>query len=136
MDPQPEADVTELDEQIAAGAFWRLVPECVPREYAEPTRPLVERVYAGLERLAKEAEGAQEHSHHWERGDVARDLRTDRVGHVMGHVGPYYQLRPLTGGKEWEAFADNMVPAQQSDAMLPQVREANRRSRDHLSGSW
>ncbi|MGA5871204.1 hypothetical protein [Streptomyces cinereoruber] len=125
--------VTELGAQIDAGAFWRLVPECVPREYTEPTRALIERVRKGLERLANEA---QEHPRHWEPGETARDTRTDRVGRVMDHVGPCYQLRPLTGGKEWEAYADDMVPARQSDAMSAQVRELNRRSRDHAPRSW
>ncbi|WP_435187234.1 hypothetical protein [Streptomyces sp. bgisy126] len=125
--------VTELGAQINAGAFWRLVPESVPREYAEPTQDLIERVHKGLERLASEV---PEHPRHWEPGDVARDTRTDRVGRVMGHVGPCYQLRPLTGGREWEAYADDMVPARQSDAMSPQVRELNRRSRDHAPRSW
>ncbi|MET9932620.1 MULTISPECIES: hypothetical protein [unclassified Streptomyces] len=118
-----QGSVTELGAQVDAGAFWRLVPESVPREYAEPTRALIERVHKGLERLAGEA---PEHPRRWEPGDVARDARTDRVGHVMGHVGPCYRLRPLTGGREWEAHADDMVPARQSDAMSPQVRELNR----------
>ncbi|MFF6834837.1 hypothetical protein ACFY84_23650 [Streptomyces sp. NPDC012438] len=131
-----QKSVTELGAQIDAGAFWRLVPESVPREYAEPTRALVEQVHTGLKRLVGDPGGATEHPCHWEPGDVARDTRTERVGRVMGHVGPRYQLRPLTGGREWEAHADDMVPARQSDAMSPQVRELNRRSRDHAPRSW
>ncbi|KOX29096.1 MULTISPECIES: hypothetical protein [unclassified Streptomyces] len=67
--------VTELDAQIGAGAFWRLVPESVPREYAEPTRALIEQVHAGLKRLAGENRG---HPRHWEPGEIARGTRTDR----------------------------------------------------------
>ncbi|MFJ4870622.1 hypothetical protein [Streptomyces sp. NPDC088757] len=128
--------VTELGAQVDAGAFWRLVPESVPREYAEPTRVLIEQVHAGLKRLVGDPGEATKYPRRWEPGDVARDTRTDRVGRVMGHVGPCYQLRPLTGGREWEAHADDMVPARQSDAMSPRVRELNRRSRDRPPRSW
>lgn len=34
------------------GTFWLLVPECVPREFAPSTRPLIHRVEAGLRRMA------------------------------------------------------------------------------------
>ncbi|MDV9178788.1 hypothetical protein R6V09_52790, partial [Streptomyces sp. W16] len=36
-------------------------------------------------------------------GSVAVDTRTGRVGIVMGHEGPYVQLRPYGGGREWDA---------------------------------
>jgi len=35
-------------------------------------------------------------------GSYVVDTHTERVGMVMGHEGPYVQLRPLGGGKEWE----------------------------------
>ncbi len=35
-------------------------------------------------------------------GSVAMDTRTGRVGIVMGHEGPYVQLRPYGGGREWD----------------------------------
>ncbi len=43
--------LAELERVIAAGGFWRLVPDWVAREYAEPTRELTERVRNGLRRL-------------------------------------------------------------------------------------
>lgn len=43
-------------------------------------------------------------------GDVVTDTRTGREGRVMGHEGPRWQLRPLTGGREWEADANHMNP--------------------------
>lgn len=74
------------------------------------------------------AEPAREHPESWEPGEMARDGRTGRVGRVMGHVGPHYQLRPLNGGKEWEADAEHMRPATQSDAFSNAVAQANRHS--------
>ncbi|MFC9277898.1 hypothetical protein [Streptomyces collinus] len=35
-------------------------------------------------------------------GTYAVDTSTGRVGVVMGHEGPYVQLRPFGGGKEWD----------------------------------
>jgi hypothetical protein len=49
----------------------------------------------------------------------------------MGHEGPRYQLRPLNGGKEWEVDPSALLPAQQSDALSPDVADANRRSREY-----
>lgn len=74
-------------------------------------------------------EMAREHPQDWEPGEMARDDRTGRVGRVMGHVGPRYQLRPLNGGKQWEADPDHMSPAIQSDALSEAVAEANARTR-------
>ncbi|MEV0171721.1 hypothetical protein AB0I00_11470 [Streptomyces sp. NPDC050803] len=36
-------------------------------------------------------------------GSYVIDTRTGRIGIVMGHVGPYVQLRPYGGGREWDA---------------------------------
>ncbi|MDO0927805.1 hypothetical protein QQY24_21205 [Streptomyces sp. TG1A-8] len=35
-------------------------------------------------------------------GACAVDTRTGRLGVVMGHEGPYVQLRPFGGGREWD----------------------------------
>ncbi|MEU2551681.1 hypothetical protein ACWDU8_35120 [Streptomyces sp. NPDC003388] len=35
-------------------------------------------------------------------GSCAVDTRTGRLGIVMGHEGPYVQLRPYGGGREWD----------------------------------
>lgn len=61
-------------------------------------------------------------------GGTALDARTGRVGRVMGHVGPYVQLRPLNGGTEWDARPEDLTPAQQSDALSPDVAAVNARS--------
>ncbi|WP_374226923.1 hypothetical protein [Streptomyces sp. JJ38] len=62
-------------------------------------------------------------------GDTALDARTGRVGRVMGHVGPYVQLRPLNGGCEWDARPEDLSSAHQSDALSPDVAAVNARSR-------
>ncbi|GHE00759.1 hypothetical protein GCM10010339_17400 [Streptomyces alanosinicus] len=50
--PRPPAnDVVELEALIAAGGFWRLAPDWVPRTgYAKPTRALLRAVEDGLKR--------------------------------------------------------------------------------------
>lgn len=73
-----------------------------------------------------------EHPENWEPGETAKDIRTGRVGRVMGRVGPRYQLRPLNGGKEWEAAPDHLSPAIQSDALSDAVAEVNARTRSGL----
>ncbi len=39
-------------------------------------------------------------------GSYVVDTRTGKVGVVMGHEGPYVQLRPYGGGREWDAAPD------------------------------
>jgi len=48
-------------------------------------------------------------------GSYVVDTSTGRSGVVMGHEGPYVQLRPHGGGREW-------------DAVPEAVREATRRA--------
>nr|WP_030902789.1 hypothetical protein [Streptomyces sp. NRRL F-5126] len=62
-------------------------------------------------------------------GAAVRDTVRDRVGRVMGHAGPYVQLRPLAGGREWDAepgLVRVLTPAELLSAL---VAEANARSR-------
>ncbi|GHA82519.1 hypothetical protein [Streptomyces chryseus] len=70
-------------------------------------------------------ESAREHPRDREAGETALDVSTGRVGRVMGHVGPRYQLRPLNGGQEWEADPDSLKAAYQSDALSAAVVTAN-----------
>lgn len=37
------------------------------------------------------------------RGALVVDTERNKFGYVMGHEGPYVQLRPVTGGREWDA---------------------------------
>ncbi|MEU9156115.1 hypothetical protein AB0D59_37600 [Streptomyces sp. NPDC048417] len=34
---------------------------------------------------------------------LAIDTARDQLGYVIGHEGPYVQLRPVAGGREWDA---------------------------------
>lgn len=62
-------------------------------------------------------------------GDIVEDTRLKKVGRVMGFVGPYVQLRPVGGGREWDAEPDTLRPATISEALSAGVAVANARSR-------
>jgi len=62
-------------------------------------------------------------------GDIMKDTTTNRVGKVMGFVGPYVQLRPLGGGMEWDARPEQLVSTSPAEALSAGVAEANSRSR-------
>ncbi|MBQ0866559.1 hypothetical protein ACH4RA_23815 [Streptomyces smyrnaeus] len=53
-------------------------------------------------------------------GSVVVDERSGRVGVVVAALGPHVQLRPLGGGREW-------------DALPHLVREATARERLHAA---
>ncbi|PBC60574.1 hypothetical protein BKI49_29175 [Streptomyces sp. Tue6028] len=36
-------------------------------------------------------------------GDLVFDEATERVGRIVDHIGPHWQLRPPGGGREWDA---------------------------------
>ncbi len=61
-------------------------------------------------------------------GSLVVDSRRDRLGVVMGHVGPCCQLRPERGGREWDARPSELRPATDADKVRLRVREANERS--------
>ncbi|GAA0397854.1 hypothetical protein GCM10010357_18690 [Streptomyces luteireticuli] len=65
----------------------------------------------------------------FEKDDVVRDTRKDRIGVVMDKVGPRYQLRPPAGGREWEAAAADMEPVPAAVRLGARVAEANAASR-------
>ncbi|MET7477626.1 hypothetical protein ABZT17_25110 [Streptomyces sp. NPDC005648] len=53
------------------------------------------------------------------------DTARNRLGYVMGHEGPYLQLRPVTGGREWDAEPANVRDATE-DERLAAMRERTR----------
>jgi hypothetical protein len=65
-------------------------------------------------------------------GDVVRDIACDRVGTVMDQVGPHVQLRPLAGGREWEADPGQLRPVSRSELLRAHLAEVNARSRRAL----
>ncbi|MGW3650969.1 hypothetical protein [Streptomyces sp. NPDC000878] len=62
-------------------------------------------------------------------GDTVEDTGTRKVGKVMGFEGPYVQLRPVGGGREWDARPENLRPVTAADALSSAVAVANSRSR-------
>ncbi|HZG05323.1 MAG TPA: hypothetical protein VE546_17425 [Streptomyces sp.] len=65
-------------------------------------------------------------------GTAVRDTARDRVGVVMGHEGPYLQLRPLSGGREWDADPEHVRPLTPEELLRARVAETNARSRAGL----
>ncbi|MFE5036439.1 hypothetical protein [Streptomyces sp. NPDC056683] len=63
-----------------------------------------------------------------ETGTVVYDPRTDKVGEYRGTAGPYALLRPLGGGREWEARVGSVRPATAEERLSAEVRAVNRRS--------
>ncbi|MEV4948544.1 hypothetical protein [Streptomyces sp. NPDC053755] len=65
-------------------------------------------------------------------GSYAVDIRTGKVGTVMGHEGPYLRLRPLGGGREWEAQPDGVREATAAERLRAATAYANARSRGEV----
>ncbi|MGP3732818.1 hypothetical protein ACTWJ9_06310 [Streptomyces sp. GDS52] len=65
-------------------------------------------------------------------GTTVLDVERDRVGVVMGHAGPYLQLRPLSGGREWDASPERVRPLTAEELFRARLAEANARSRTGL----
>ncbi|WP_327432766.1 hypothetical protein [Streptomyces sp. NBC_01236] len=63
--------------------------------------------------------------------DLVWDEATRKVGQVMGHVGPSWQLRPPGGGREWDASIP-LRPATAAESLSAGVALANARSRGEL----
>lgn len=62
-------------------------------------------------------------------GALVVDTKTNRIGYVMGHEGPYVQLRPPGGGREWDADPDGVREATKTEALRARVTELNRAGR-------
>ncbi len=71
------------------------------------------------------------HTHHPRLGETVRDTGHDRVGVVMGHQGPYVQLRPLGGGREWDADPARIETISTAEQLSARVAALNAYSRNH-----
>ncbi|AZK95700.1 hypothetical protein B7R87_18915 [Streptomyces tsukubensis] len=60
--------------------------------------------------------------------DIVRDAGSNRIGRVMDRFGARYSLRPLTGGREWEARSGDLRPVTTSDLLSAAVAKTNQRS--------
>ncbi|KOU60234.1 hypothetical protein ADK57_31325 [Streptomyces sp. MMG1533] len=65
-------------------------------------------------------------------GAYAVDTRSGRVGIVMGHEGPYVQLRPCGGGREWDAEPGAVRHATPAERLSAMTTYANARSRGEV----
>lgn len=66
-------------------------------------------------------------------GSYAVDISTGQVGRVMGHEGPYVQLRPFGGDREWDCAPDTVRVATTSERLRAATAYANARSRGEVS---
>lgn len=58
--------------------------------------------------------------------------RANRVGEFRGLAGPYWSLRPLCGGQEWEAEPEHVRPADSIERLRAQNARCNARSRGEV----
>ena len=65
-------------------------------------------------------------------GSYAVDTSTGRVGRVMGHEGPYVQLRPFGGGREWDCPPELLREATTHERLRAATAYENRRSRGEV----
>ncbi|TXS29645.1 hypothetical protein EAO71_13455 [Streptomyces sp. ms191] len=65
-------------------------------------------------------------------GSYVVDIRTGKVGTVMGHEGPYLQLRPLGGGREWDCDPEGVRVATAAERLSAATALANARSRGEV----
>ncbi|WP_229696642.1 hypothetical protein [Streptomyces lasiicapitis] len=70
---------------------------------------------------------ADGHSVSPDAGALVVDRRSGKVGVVMGHVGPYVQLRPLRGGREWDVPPEDVRTPTPMEELSAKVAAANRR---------
>ncbi|MEV6671996.1 hypothetical protein [Streptomyces sp. NPDC051162] len=64
-----------------------------------------------------------------EKGAFVVDVPRGPLSEVMGHEGPFLQLRPPRGGREWEARLDDTRPATDAEKPAAKVQAANAGSR-------
>jgi hypothetical protein len=63
------------------------------------------------------------------RGALVYDPATRKVGEYQARSGPYAMLRPVGGGREWQADPAALRPATQRERIGAGVRAANERAR-------
>ncbi|MEU0966334.1 hypothetical protein ABZ357_13270 [Streptomyces sp. NPDC005917] len=63
-----------------------------------------------------------------EPGTLLYDTATDQVGEYRDQSGPYAMLRPVGGGREWQADPAALRPATDRERISAGVRAANDRS--------
>lgn len=89
-------------------------------------RPVARRL-AGVVAMTVPTPDADGHTVSPDVGALVVDRRSGKVGVVMGHVGPYVQLRPLRGGREWDVPPKDVRSSTLTEELSAKVAVANRR---------
>ncbi|MCM2414818.1 MULTISPECIES: hypothetical protein [unclassified Streptomyces] len=64
---------------------------------------------------------------------VVDSSRGGRVGEFRGVSGPYWSLRPIGGGPEWEALPEHVRPATRDERLGARTAYENARSRGEVA---
>ncbi|MFE1444443.1 hypothetical protein [Streptomyces sp. NPDC058739] len=65
-------------------------------------------------------------------GELAKDSASARIGIVMGEVGGRVQIRPVGGGKEWDALPDSVESPSEQEVLSARLAVRNGNSRAGL----
>ncbi|MFE6197292.1 hypothetical protein [Streptomyces sp. NPDC057838] len=65
-------------------------------------------------------------------GELAKDTAKGRIGIVMGELGGRVQIRPVGGGREWDATPDKVVRPSAREELSARLAIRNGNSRDGL----
>ncbi|MXM65719.1 hypothetical protein GR925_20245 [Streptomyces sp. HUCO-GS316] len=65
-------------------------------------------------------------------GELAKDTARRRIGVVMGEVGGRVQIRPVGGGREWDAMPNHVVAPSAREELSARLAVRNGNSRDGL----
>lgn len=61
--------------------------------------------------------------------ELAKDRATGRIGVVMGEVGGRVQMRPVRGGREWDAMRDDVEALSAREELSARLTTRNGNSR-------
>ncbi|MFE0704475.1 hypothetical protein [Streptomyces sp. NPDC058872] len=65
-------------------------------------------------------------------GAYVVEIRTGRVGTLVGREGPHVQIRPLGGGREWDVEPEGVREATAAERLSAATAHANARSRGEV----
>ncbi|MGV9904929.1 hypothetical protein ACWDU8_20935 [Streptomyces sp. NPDC003388] len=65
-------------------------------------------------------------------GELAKDTASGRIGILMDEVGARVQIRPVSGGVEWDAMPDKVVAPTAREVLSARLAIKNGNSRDGL----
>jgi hypothetical protein len=63
-------------------------------------------------------------------GELAKDSAEGCIGVVMGEVGGRVQIRPIGGGREWDALPENVEPPSAREELSARLAIQDGNSRD------